>query len=165
MPKEFLLTLQLKTQGQIKGSSTKKGSGSGVSGGIECHSFEYAIESPRDAASEKEFKGETGSSIGKRTHKPIVIVREVDSASPLLWQALCTNEGFQLATLSFAKPSSSGKETVYQRITLTNGTISNIGYAQPLNGKRRQAITFQYEDLAVNGAVGVHIPLSLLRKG
>jgi len=157
MPSKFLLNLELKTQGKIKGSSTKNKGSSGTSLGLECHSFEYGIESPRDAAS--------GLPSGKRTHKPIVITREVDSASPLLWHALCTNEGFQLATLSFVRPSSNGKEVVYQKITLTNGTISKIEFAQPGNGKRLQAITFQYEELAVNGAVGVHIPLSLLRKG
>lgn len=154
MPSKFLLSLQLKTQGKIKGSSTKNTGSLDTSAGIECHSFEFGVTSPRDAAS--------GLPSGKRTHKPIVITREVDSASPLLWQALCTNEGFQLATLSFVKPSTGGKETVYQRITLTNGTISKIEYAPSLNGKRRQAITFSYEDLAVNGAKGVHIPLSLL---
>jgi type VI protein secretion system component Hcp len=32
------------------------------------------------------------------------IHREVDSASPLLWQALCTNETITPGVLSFARP-------------------------------------------------------------
>jgi type VI secretion system secreted protein Hcp len=154
MPNKFLLSLQLKTQGKIKGSITKHKGTSDDSDGIECHGFNYEVISPRDAAS--------GLPSGKRTHKPIVIVREVDEPSPLLWQALCTNEGFQSATLSFFRPSAGGKETVYYTVTLTNGTISKIEYAPPFKGKKRQAITFQYEELAVNGAKGVLIPLSLM---
>jgi type VI secretion system secreted protein Hcp len=151
---KFLMTLQLKTQGKITGSSTKHEGSLDTPEGIECHSFNYAVISPRDAAS--------GLPSGKRTHKPIVVTREVDEASPLLWQALCTNEGFEVAKLSFLEPSGSGKETIHQTITLTNGTISKIEYAPPLMGKKRQAITFSYEELAVNGAKGVVIPLSLM---
>jgi type VI secretion system secreted protein Hcp len=125
-----------------------------TSDGIEYHSFNLGVISPRDAAS--------GLPSGKRTHKPIVIVREVDEASPLLWQALCTNEGFQSAKLSFLRPSASGKETVYHTIVLTNGAISKIEYAPPFKGKKRQAITFSYGELAVNGARGVLIPVSLM---
>jgi type VI secretion system Hcp family effector len=33
-----------------------------------------------------------------------VIHREVDTASPLLWQALCTNEQITSVVLSFARP-------------------------------------------------------------
>jgi type VI secretion system secreted protein Hcp len=154
MPSKFLLELEFKTQGKITGSSTKSKGSLDTSDGIECHSFNYAVLSQRDAAS--------GLPSGKRTHKPIVIVREVDEASPLLWQALCTNEAFQTAHLSFAKPSGGGKETIHQTITLTNGTISKIEYAPPLLGKKRQAITFSYQELAVNGVKGLLIPLSLM---
>jgi type VI secretion system secreted protein Hcp len=155
MPAKFLLELEFKTQGKITGSSTKNKGSLDYSDGLECHSFNYAVISPRDAAS--------GLPSGKRTHKPIVITREVDEASPLLWQALCTNEAFQLAKLSFVEPSGGGgKETIHQTVTLTNGTISKIEYAPPLLGKKRQAITFSYQELAVNGVKGVPIPISLM---
>jgi len=42
--------------------------------------FDFGVESPRDAA--------TGQASGKRQHSPITIVREVDSASPLLYAGL-----------------------------------------------------------------------------
>jgi type VI secretion system secreted protein Hcp len=154
MASKFLLELEFKTQGKITASSTKNKSNSDDSDGIECHSFNYAVISPRDAAS--------GLPSGKRTHKPITITREVDEASPLLWQALCTNEMFNSAKLSFVGPPAGGKETIHQTVTLTNGTISKIEFAPPLMGKKRQAITFSYEELVVNGAKGVPIPVSLM---
>ena len=46
----------------------------------------------------------SGQETGRRQHEPITIVREVDEASPLIWQALCTNESYVSATLSFARP-------------------------------------------------------------
>jgi type VI secretion system Hcp family effector len=57
-------------------------------------------------------------------HDAITIIREVDEASPLLWSALCSNEGFKTATLSFARPSNAdGKLVLYHTIALTSGAI------------------------------------------
>jgi type VI secretion system secreted protein Hcp len=154
MPSRFLLELDFKTQGKIKGSSTKNKGSLDYSAGIECHAFQYGVETPFDAQS--------GLPTGKRQHKPISISREVDSASPLLWHALCTNESFATATLSFVRPSASGKETVYHTIELTNGAITRIGYAPRVRGKRCEALTIQYEELSVNGTKGGIVPHTLI---
>lgn len=47
---------------------------------FEVLAFDFGTETPRDAA--------TGQASGKRQHSPVTLVREVDSASPLLLQAL-----------------------------------------------------------------------------
>jgi type VI secretion system Hcp family effector len=63
----------------------------------------------------------------KRQHSPITIVREVDSASPLLWQGLCTNEALRALDISLVqRPSSGSGEVVVERITLTNAVISKV---------------------------------------
>ncbi|MGA2216818.1 MAG: type VI secretion system tube protein Hcp [Terracidiphilus sp.] len=161
--KQFLLEIKLQTQGKIKGSSTKGHGNVNNSKGILCHSFSYGVETPYDAAS--------GLPTGKRQHKPISIVREVDSASPLLLHACATNEGFTTATLSFFKPGKSGKETVYQTIELTNGAITGVRLASPRLGKNRESttpgkklesITLNYEELTVNGLKGGIVPNSLI---
>jgi type VI secretion system secreted protein Hcp len=157
MPKDskvFLLELEFKTQGKIRGSSTKNKGSRDSSAGIECHGFEFGVVAPYDASS--------GLPTGKRQHKPISISREVDSASPLLWHALCTNESFQSATLSFFKPSKGGKETVYHTIELTNGMITKIGYARPVRGKRCESLTIQYEELSMDGTKGGIVPHTLI---
>jgi type VI secretion system secreted protein Hcp len=157
MPSKFLMNMILSKQGQVKGSITKKGSGLDYGKGIECHAFEYAVTGQYDAGS--------GQLSGRRTHKPVTIVREVDSASPLLWQALCTNEGFVTATLSFARPSSGGKLTLAYTIELTNGTISNVNQYNPGKiggGKKWEKVTLIYEDLKVNGLKDGIIPRSIM---
>ena len=66
------LTLTGQKQGQIKGSVTQKGR----EGTIEVIGLSHSILSPRDAAS--------GLPSGKRMHKPLVITKELDIASPLI---------------------------------------------------------------------------------
>jgi type VI secretion system secreted protein Hcp len=85
----------------------------------------FQIKSQYDAGS--------GSLVGRRKHSPLTIVREVDSASPLLWQALCTNEALKSVDISLVgrPPSGSGEEVV-SRITLTNATISKVNRYTPL---------------------------------
>jgi type VI secretion system secreted protein Hcp len=142
---ESYMTFKGTKQGTIKGSSTK----GKHTGGVVIQSFSFGVESP--------FDEHSGLPTGKRTHKPIVIVREVDEASPLLFQALCENESFTTASLNFAKPSSSGKLVLFNTIELTNATISEIGHAQNQGGKRRERIILKYEKLLVNGLSDVVI--------
>jgi type VI secretion system secreted protein Hcp len=142
------LKLTGQKQGKIKGGTTKgKGKSSDI---IEIVEFNFGLESPRDEHS--------GLPTGKRQHKPIVIVREVDAASPLLYQALCTNESFTSAVLSFARPSGSGKHSTIQTIELTNATIREIAHpgsagahGENKGGGRRERITLNYDTILVNG--------------
>jgi type VI secretion system secreted protein Hcp len=161
MAYNFYLDLKGKTQGSIKGHSTKNGKGNSSSKGVVCHGFNYAIQTPHDAAS--------GLPTGKRQHNSIVITKEVDSASPLIYHALATNETFPSAKLSFVRPDSNGKEVVFKTVELTNATISKIGYAVPRQSghrestsSRSESITFKFEELAVDGAKNGAIPHSLL---
>jgi type VI secretion system secreted protein Hcp len=119
-------------QFSAKGRSLGRGKG-------KVHGMSYGsnVITPRNLDSSlfqiaSEFSQPKGSSSGGRHHSPIVIVKEVDAASPLLWQALCTNEVFQSADLSFARPSGNGgKEEVVATITLTNAVISQVGQFHP----------------------------------
>jgi type VI secretion system secreted protein Hcp len=143
MAQKFLLKLRLTKQGVVKGSSGKREGDLDFSSGLECHGFQYGVTAPYDAGS--------GLPTGKRQHKPITIIREVDSASPLLWQALCTNEGFQTATLKFNRPDSSGKESLYSTIELTNGVIVNIKRYTESTGRKCEELTLSYHSVTVNG--------------
>jgi type VI secretion system secreted protein Hcp len=154
-PKVFLLEMQLKTQGKVTGDSTKKQGGTGFSAGLRCHAFNYQVAQQFDAGS--------GQLTGRRTHTPITIVREVDKASPLLWSALCTNEGFKTATLSFARPSADGNFAVAHTIVLTDGAIVSIRPAGIQDGKKCEELTLTYEETKVDGALR-EIPAGLERR-
>jgi type VI secretion system Hcp family effector len=155
---KFLLEMTFQKQGKVVGNvgtKPKNNKGSLDFGhGTECHSFTYAVKSQFDAGS--------GQLSGKRQHKPIVIVREFDEASPLYLQALATNEVFTSATLSFNRVGQDGKPSVVRTIELTNGTIAQIRPAPHFGGKSCQEITLNYEDWKVDGVLGRLIPLSMM---
>jgi type VI secretion system secreted protein Hcp len=55
---------------------------------------------------------------------PIVVTREVDAASPKLWQAVTTNEMLPNVTIEFSK-TTAGKESVYRIIKLQQAVIAS----------------------------------------
>src|ERR1043165_4020450 len=88
------LTLKGQKQGNINGSVTQKGH----ENQIMVIAVSHEVVSPRDAAS--------GLPTGKRQHKPLVITKEIDKATPLLYKALVTNETLTSFVLNFYQPSS-----------------------------------------------------------
>jgi type VI secretion system secreted protein Hcp len=113
--KQFLLQITLKTQGKIVGDATAVQGPLDMKTGLQCHAFEYGVTSQFDAGS--------GQLVGRRAHTAVRIVREVDSASPLLWQGLVTNESIVTATLSMARPDGTGKLALHTTIGLEGGAI------------------------------------------
>jgi type VI secretion system secreted protein Hcp len=87
---------------------------------IRCLNFSYEVIAPRDAAS--------GQATGRRQHKPITIIKEWDATSPLLLQALVSQEPIASVKLEFSrsKPGSPGGMDVFQEITLRNAQVSGI---------------------------------------
>jgi type VI secretion system secreted protein Hcp len=74
------LTLTGQKQGDIHGSVSQKGR----EGKTMVIAVSREIASPRDTNS--------GQASGKRQHKPFVITKELDKSTPLLFNALVTNE-------------------------------------------------------------------------
>ena len=110
------LTLAGKKQGPIHGSVTQKGR----ENSILVHSFSQEIISPRDAAS--------GLPTGKRQHKPVIILKEIDKSSPPLWTVLVNNETlitWELQMWETGVAPSGGEKQVYS-IKLTNASIASI---------------------------------------
>lgn len=113
--KQFLLEIDFQTQGKVVGDSTAKHGTLDFSKGLMCHAFEYGVDSQYDEGN--------GQYTGRRRHKPIRIVREVDQASPLIFQALTHNEIFKTAKLSFVRPDNAGKLVAYHSIALEKGGV------------------------------------------
>jgi type VI secretion system secreted protein Hcp len=77
------VSLFLKLAGQaIQGENAHHSLGRENS--IECFQFTHRAYVPRDPA--------TGASTGRRLHDPIVIVKRIDKASPLLMRGLINNQ-------------------------------------------------------------------------
>jgi type VI secretion system secreted protein Hcp len=129
------LKLKGQKQGEIKGSVTQKGR----EGSIEVIAVSHEIVSPRDPAS--------GQATGKRMHKPLVITKELDKSSPLLYAALASNETMKEWTLTFYRPDKGGKEVASYTITLTNAMIAGIQFVMPNNKHADLMKLMEYEEV------------------
>jgi type VI secretion system secreted protein Hcp len=123
MALKFYAYMKGKKTGVIEGDVTQKGREKS----ILCSAFDHYCESPRDVQS--------GLPTGKRRYHPIRIVKEVDKASPLLWQVLTTNETLTEVTFKFWRPSAHGAgggaaETQFYTIKLTNANIAGMRMKQ-----------------------------------
>src|SRR4029079_5473759 len=115
------LRLKGQKQGDIKGSVIQKTR----EDTIMVIAVSPSIISPRDAAS--------GLPTGKRMHKPFVITKELDKASPLLYNVLVNNENIPEFELQFWRPSASGAEQQHYTIKLTDANIASITFRMANN--------------------------------
>ncbi len=134
------LRVEGQKQGPIKGSVVQKGR----EDSIMVIAFNHEVLSPRDAA--------TGLPTGKHQHKVLTITKEIDRSTPLLMNALVTNENLRKWELRFWRPSPSGIEKQFFTIQLLYANISNIRmemldntYPENMNHKEREHISFTYQ--------------------
>ena len=130
------------TQGEIKGSVTQ----AGREDSIMVIGINHAVVSPRDAAS--------GMASGKRQHKPLTVVKELDKSTPILANVLYNNENITAWELRFWQPSPSGQEVQHYTIELVNATISEIRtemlnnkYPENMQHREREHISFTYQKI------------------
>ena len=118
MAYEFYISIEGAKQGAFKGDAdaAARRRAKGRIGGVK---FSFETTSPRDVA--------TGQASGKRMHKPIVITKEWDAASPQLFNALVTNEVLKNGAVRVREDRiADGQEEIYHTITLTNANVSNV---------------------------------------
>ena len=118
------LTLKGQKLGDIHGSVTQKGR----EGSIMVIAMDHQVMSPRDPAS--------GQPTGKRQHKQLVIVKELDKSTPLLYNVLCNNENIPTWQLNFWTPkmmggTGTGTEVQNFTIKLTNASIASFNLYHP----------------------------------
>ncbi len=111
-------SLYLSIKGATQGTITGGVNQNPVKGWIAVDSWVHEIVSPRDAAS--------GLPTGKRQHKPIVITKSIDKATPKLYQALANNENLTTVELRFYGPSATGASANYFTVKLQNANIASI---------------------------------------
>jgi len=128
--------------GQVKGSITQKGREDSI--GVIAVS--HSIVSPRDPQS--------GLPTGQRMHKPYVITKELDKATPILYNVLCTNENLTEVTFKFWTPqlkaaSGAGSEVQHYTVKLTNANIASIDFRQA-NIRHADLVKLtEYEEIAL----------------
>jgi type VI secretion system secreted protein Hcp len=130
------LRLTGKAQGEIRGGVTQKGR----EGSIMVISLWHEIVSPRDPVSHRPT--------GKRHHKPLIITKETDRATPLLYSVLAHNEIVTSWKLQLWRASPTGAEQQHYTIELFNANVSSIQFRMP-NNKHPHLMRFsEYEEVA-----------------
>jgi type VI secretion system secreted protein Hcp len=135
------MKLKGQKQGEIKGSVTQKGR----EDSIMVIAVSHEIVSPRDPAS--------GLPTGKRMHKPIVITKELDKSSPLLYNVLTNNENVSELEIKFWTPqikaqTGVGSEVNHYTLKLINANIASISFRMP-NNRHAELMKFaEFEEIA-----------------
>jgi type VI secretion system secreted protein Hcp len=160
MAYEFYVTIQGSKQGTFKGDSRGvegpargKATKNGKHDKIPGIRFFFETSSPRDLA--------TGQASGKRQHKPILITKEWDAASPQLFSALVSNEVLKSVLFEFVKTNAQG-EFVYHTVKLTNATVSEIkAYldltdttGDPYDAHELEDVSFTFEKIEIENKEG-----------
>lgn len=112
MPMPCYLTLEGQNQGKIEGSCEVKGH----EGKILVQAVDHKIELPKSP--------QTGLPSGKRQHLGITITKEIDKASPKVFQAQCSGEQLKTVEIEFYRISPKGTEEKYYTIKLENAVIT-----------------------------------------
>ena len=113
------LTLEGNTQGKIEGDCTQKGR----ENTILVYAVDHILEIPRDI--------NTGLPSGQRVHKPLVITKHTDPATPLLYQACASGEQMKTWQLDYYHINEKGQEELYYQISLENAIVVNIHHFKP----------------------------------
>ncbi|UCE14079.1 MAG: type VI secretion system tube protein Hcp [Candidatus Heimdallarchaeota archaeon] len=123
-------------QGDFNGGSMR----AGREGTIDVLGFSHSVVMPIDAA--------TGYPTGKRVHSPLTIVKEIDQATPLLFQALVTNENLVDVTIRWYRidPASGGEEQYYT-IELQNAAVASIMEYSGGDHALMETVSFTYQKI------------------
>ncbi len=139
-------TMYMTVKGQKQGDF--KGDGSGRDKGrIQLLAYEWEIESPRDPAS--------GLPTGKRSHQPLVVVKQIDASSPMFLNALTQNENLVSVEIDFLGTLPDGRETVDFRVQLTDATVTSLrdsvataeAGGPAVDTRRRERIAFTFRKI------------------
>jgi type VI secretion system secreted protein Hcp len=104
-------------------------------------SLTHTIISPRDSAS--------GLPTGKRQHKPFVLTKSIDKASPLLLAAMIQGEPFTVEVTSYVR--SGGRRTPFVTVRLENAFVASIG--PTADDRPTEEVAFYYNRIAFNYAL------------
>jgi len=122
---------------------------SGRVGAIEVKSLTHNVNIPVD--------GNTGRLTGTRIHAPIMIQKEFDRVTPLLYRALSNNLTLQSAILKMYSITDEGLEREYFNIILENVKISSITpdlYPGSSTGTHMETILLRYEAITWKHCAG-----------
>ncbi|HEY4293638.1 type VI secretion system tube protein Hcp [Luteibacter sp.] len=124
---------------------------------IELNSLRHQMHQPSSPSASTAG----GNTVERTEHGDIAAMKELDSASPLLYQALSGGTTFQSAQIDLYRDAGEGKRVKYLEIQLKHVLISSIALAvgdKPLPTEtlalRYAAIQWKYQVQRIDGGQG-----------
>ena len=114
MARSGYLKIEGESAGTVAGSVKQKGH----EDWIEVIALEHNVIVPVD--------NQSGQIYGRRQHKPFIITKALDKATPLLFQIMGRGENIKTAVLDFMKVSAKGGEEILFTYTLEDAKIIQI---------------------------------------
>ena len=142
-PTRFDVTIVGAKQGTFKGEGNRLRNRNKIVG----LTYAYELSSPRDAA--------TGLPTGKRQHHPVMFTKEWGAATPQILTAEANNENLKSVLFEFFKTTLNGQEYVFQTVTLTNASISDVKqYTDKSGFLELDEISFTFQKIEVDNKDG-----------
>ncbi len=113
MPTPGSLTITGEEQGLMEGSCELDER----EGTILVQAFDHVVEIPTD---------DRGVASGRRVHRPMKITKEIDKSTPMLYQALCTNELLTEVKLDWYRLDGTGEHELYYSVFMQNAFVTRI---------------------------------------
>jgi type VI secretion system secreted protein Hcp len=101
----------------------------GREGSIEILSLTHGLDAPVDH--------HTGKLMGRHSHRPLTVEKEIDRSTPLLYQAIVRGQTFNSAVLRWYRTSDAGIEENYFTMSMKNVKVASIS-PKLLNIKEQQ---------------------------
>ncbi|KAH8796283.1 hypothetical protein BGZ57DRAFT_998045 [Hyaloscypha finlandica] len=136
---KYYLSLKGKKQGQLYHNNATS-----LTNVVQILGFNFSASAPRDIAS--------GLPTGKSTFTPVSLYKEMDTSSPLLMQALTTNEIFQ-ATITAVDPATNGNLATTFAWKLTNGGLTSVSYGAG-STQMVESIAMVFQKLEIDATAG-----------
>jgi len=112
------LFLEGEKLGKFECDFTKEHKNDLVKGGIPFLSFASEVNAPRDIA--------TNQASGRRQFKAVVFTKQLDSTSPMFWQAITQNELIKKAEFRFFRITKTNSMELYYTVTLEKANLSSV---------------------------------------
>lgn len=116
---------------------------------VEAHQNEILVQSIGHSVVTPTDR-QSGQPSGQRIHGPLKVTCEINSALPLLYNALCQGEALESVSLDWYRMSISGKQEHYFSTSLTNARLSEIQLLLPDSREDKASNTNQFVNLFFN---------------
>jgi type VI secretion system secreted protein Hcp len=140
------MAIYMEFKGSKQGTITGDAIAASYKNQIVVFSVEFGMGHPTDA--------NTGLATGKQVHRPLVLTKSIDMASPLLMTACVTNETATTVTFKYVGEGASQKNFV--QIMLTNAVIQDFNHIMFDDGSKGEKLILSYQKIEytwVNGGI------------